>query len=145
MVQAQLDFFLKTRNYVGGHWRPNQILGQNFYEVAKYFGHKNALVKPLELNGVSATGFLCEDKKLCWRPLEANSDFGPKFLWSGQVFWPEKCPGQASRAQWCEHNWISLWRQEIMLEAIGGQFRFWAKIFMRRPSILAIKMPWSSL
>ena len=62
---------------IGGQFR---FLGQNFYEGAKYFGQKNALVKPLELNGVSATGFLCEDKKLCWRPLEANSDFGPKFL-----------------------------------------------------------------
>ena len=55
-MQAQLDFFVKTRNYVGGHWRPIQILGRNFYEAAKYFGQKNVLVKPLEVSGASATG-----------------------------------------------------------------------------------------
>ena len=57
MVQAQLDFFVKITNVLGGHWRPSQILDQSFYELAKYWGQNNALVNLLEVNGASATEF----------------------------------------------------------------------------------------
>ena len=31
------------------------------------------------------------------------------FSWTGQVFWPEICPGQAFRGQGCEHDGLSCW------------------------------------
>ena len=61
-----------------------------------------------------------------WRPLEAKSDFGTMFFGTGQVFWPDICPGQASRGQGCEHQWTFLLRNKIFLEAIRGQINFFS-------------------
>jgi len=87
----------------------------------------------------------CWEPKDWWRPLEAKSDFGPMFFGTGQVFWPDICPGQASRGQGCERRWTFLLRTKRLVEAIRGQIRFWANVFWNRPSILARYMPWSGL
>ena len=82
------------------------------------------------------------ETKYTWRPLEAKSDFVTMFLWTGQVFLPEKYPGHVFRGRWCERRWTFFLRNKIFLEAIRGQIRFCDNVFMNQPSILARKMPW---
>merc|ERR1712025_1250827 len=109
--------------------------GKCFLEPAKYFGQIYALVRPLDIKGASANGLFCRETKDWWRPLEAKSDFGPMFFGTGQVFWLDVCPGQASRGQGCKRRWTFLLRNKRLVEAIRGQIRFWANVFWNRPSI----------
>ena len=124
---------------------PIQILWQCFHEQAKYFGQKNALVRPLEVKGANADGLYHWETKYPWRPLEAKSDFATMFLWTGQVVLPEKCPGQASKGQRSKRQWTFSLRNKIFLEANRGKIRFFNNVFMNWPSSLARKMPWSGL
>ena len=93
------------------HWAleawPGHFSGQNTWPLHKNFGPKSELAS----NGLQHNSLFSQRNPVALSPL--TSDHWPKFLWSGQVIWPEKCPGPASRAQWCERNWISLWRQTI--------------------------------
>merc|ERR1719232_2381352 len=52
------------------------------------------------------------------------------FFGTGQVFWPDICPGQASRGQGCKRQWTFLLRNKRLVEAIRGQIRFWANVFL---------------
>ena len=76
---------------------------------------------------------------------KSDSDFVTMFSWTGKIFWPEKCPGQASRGQGCKRWWTLSLRNKISLKAIRGKIRFCDNVFMNWPSSFARKMPWSGL
>ena len=87
--------------------------------------HKNIVAKSdLASDGPqgyfeSANGLFCWETKDWWRPLEAKSDFGPMFFGTSQVFWPDICPGQASRGQGCA-QWRIMDRRLNMRFAVPG-------------------------